>query len=1140
MGKFILPPAPLGMSGPVRAWSEPVVIPSYRPMAPDRNPMFLENRVYQGSSGKVYPVPFTDRIDEQRVDTSWEAVHLENEFLRVMVLPQIGGRIHVGLDKTNGYDFLYRQNVIKPALVGLAGPWVSGGVEFNWPQHHRPSTFMPTEVQLEEHPDGSRTAWFSEHDPMNRLKGMHGVCLHPGKALIELKVRLYNRTQTVQTFLWWANLATHVHERYQSFFPPDVHYVVDHAKRAISAFPLCRGSYYGIDYRRRATRGLEGDEVPRRFLPPGGYPANDLSWYANIPVPTSYMAAGSREDFLGGYDHAREAGIVMVANHHIAPGKKQWTWGNQEFGYAWDRNLTEEDGPYIELMSGVYADNQPDFSFLHPGETRAFSHYWYPIQKIGPPEKANARAAVSLRLRERSVRVGVAVSEAYDDATIRLEADERLLQTDQVRLAPDRPFVAEWQVPKGTRETQLCVTGSDACKRLLIRYHPQTRRQPSIPPPATEPDPPGKMGSADELYLTGLHLEQYRHATRRPESYWGEALRRDPGDSRCNNAMGLWHLRRGEFANAERHFRAAIASLTRRNPNPYDGEPFYNLGLALRYLDREQEAYDAFYKATWNYAWQSASFYALAELDCSAGRWETALDHLERALRTNADHLKARNLQAIVLRKLGREGKAHSLLAQTLALDPLDCWALYLSGRPRGDTQVRLDLSLDFARAGLWSEAASVLQEARAEPTSGTAPLIHYYLGYFVDRSGQAESARAHYRTAAAQVPDYCFPARLEELAILESARRGNPTDAKAPYYLGNLLYDRRRHDEALRLWEKSSQLDPTFATVWRNLGIGYFNVQRNPARARAAYERALRADRSDARVFYERDHLWKRLGEAPATRLAELKRHPELVRQRDDLSVELSALYNQTGAHEKARTLLGGRKFQPWEGGEGLALEQHVRTHLALGRAALATGDVAQARALLEEALACPENLGEARHPLASRNDVHYWLGTACAALGDRAAARRLWLAAEQFVGDFQGMSVRKFSEMTYYAALSMRRLGRKRKAQRLLHALRSYAIKLGKTAARIDYFATSLPMMLLFEDDLQKRQTTLATFLLAQAELGLGRRVRARRLLRRVLRLDPNHALAGELLSEIAATSPRAAGNRVRVIRRATTQPP
>src|SRR5580698_8350560 len=178
----------------VRIWEESVVIPTYPTPLADKNPMFLDKRVYQGSSGKVYPNPFTDHVSGEKVDKAYRAVFLENEFLLVMVLPEIGGRIHVGQDKTNGYDFFYRQNVIKPALVGLLGPWISGGVEFNWPQHHRPSTFMPVEYSLEESADGSCVVWLSEHEPMNHMKGMVGIRLSPGKSTIEATVRIYNRT----------------------------------------------------------------------------------------------------------------------------------------------------------------------------------------------------------------------------------------------------------------------------------------------------------------------------------------------------------------------------------------------------------------------------------------------------------------------------------------------------------------------------------------------------------------------------------------------------------------------------------------------------------------------------------------------------------------------------------------------------------------------------------------------------------------------------------------------------------------------------------------------------------------------------------------------------------------------------------
>jgi tetratricopeptide (TPR) repeat protein len=394
---------------------------------------------------------------------------------------------------------------------------------------------------------------------------------------------------------------------------------------------------------------------------------------------------------------------------------------------------------------------------------------------------------------------------------------------------------------------------------------------------------------------------------------------------------------------------------------------------------------------------------------------------------------------------------------------------------------------------------------------------VHYYLAWLYASTDDTHASSSHYQTAAKLSPDYCFPARLEEIAILKAAMLANPSDARAPYYLGNLLYDRRRHEEAIQLWERAAKLDPGFSIVWRNLGIGYFNNRRNPAKARMAYDKAFQANPSDARLLYERDQLWKRLGKSPRKRLLELEKYPKLVRQRDDLTVELCALYNQTGRHEDAATLIKARRFQPWEGGEGGPLGQYVRAQLALGRRCLAKGTATQARRHFEAALNTPQNLGEARHLLANQSDIHYWFGCACEALGEKRAARGHWRTAATFEGDFQEMSVRSFSEMTYFSALSWMRLGRKNAGHRLLKELLAYAGRLAASPAKIDYFATSLPTMLLFEDDLQQRQETTALFLQAQAQLGLGKTPAAKRLLKLVLGRDPNHALAADHLQAL-----------------------
>ena len=215
---------------------------------------------------------------------------------------------------------------------------------------------------------------------MFRTKGMHGFTLYPDRAYLEIHVRLYNRTAEPQTFLWWANPAVHVNDDYQSVFPPDVHAVMDHGKRDVSSFPdrhrhLLQGELRARHRHLAATR-------TSRCRPP--------TW-PTTPISISWAATTT----------ARRPGMLHVANHHVVPGKKQWTWGNGDFGQAWDRQLTDEDGPYIELMCGAYTDNQPDFSWLQPGEEKRFTQVFMPYKEIGPAKNASEEVALSLEVAGR-------------------------------------------------------------------------------------------------------------------------------------------------------------------------------------------------------------------------------------------------------------------------------------------------------------------------------------------------------------------------------------------------------------------------------------------------------------------------------------------------------------------------------------------------------------------------------------------------------------------------------------------------------------------------------------------------------------------------------------------------------------------
>ncbi|HKK18538.1 MAG TPA: DUF5107 domain-containing protein, partial [Opitutales bacterium] len=893
-----------------------------------------------------------------------------------------------------------------------------------------------------------------------------------------------------QTFLWWANVAARVHDNYQSFFPPDVHYVADHAVRAMSSFPIAENDYYGVDYAAR----------------PG---ANDLTRYRNIPVPTSYMVCQTQDDFFGGYDFEAEGGFIHVADKHISPGKKQWTWGNHEFGWAWDRELTDHNGPYVELMAGVYTDNQPDFSYLAPYETKTFSQFWWPYQKLGPVQQANGLAAIRCVVEEdRRIDLGLAVSRPMDGVKVVVQNAGKVLLEETITVAPDSPWQNRSLKFEGDSETALSVWVFNHQGEALVGYRPVDEatlvRERQV---ATEPPMPKAIESADELYLTGEHLDQYRHPTRYPELYWEEALHRDPLDARCNIAMGRLKLSRADFSGAEAHFEKAISRLTFRHPNPETGEAHYYMGLTKRYLDELDEAYGYLYKATWNYAWRSAGFYELACVALRHEKLDTALRHLEESLHTNLDHNKAQVAKAICLRKAG-DGEAASLVIEKLLeVDPLDHWALAeqarltsgsakLARESRNDAQTALDIAFDYADCGCLDEAIELLRAHHANevtPVQVPNPLertvmTHYTLAWLLAERGKPDQSQAELETARAAAPDYCFPSRLHEVIVLQWALSKEGHDRNAAYGLGNYYYDKKRHEAAIAAWERARTADGGFATVHRNLGIAYWNVRRDATGARAAYKKALACDPEDFRLVAEYAQLCRKLDDPPKGILEFLEGNKELALERDDATVELATLYNETGQPQKALDLLLSRSFHPWEGGEGKVLRQYTTARLQLGQAALSDGDATAALEHFEKAMQTPDRLGEKYHLLQAKADVLYWKACALRALGCVEDAREEFEAAANESGDFQSMAVSEFSELTYFKAKALAALGRKTEAEEVLVAMAAYAKAEMQKPAKIDYFATSLPNLLVFEEDIDQTKKDYLQALLDLAESGLS----------------------------------------------------
>jgi len=1004
----------------VKVWETKIVIPTYLAGDPEPNPMFFFGRQSQGAQGPVYPYPMYDTLTGKKVDKTYTAVYLENEYIRIGVLPEIGGRIFEGVDKTNNYNFIYRQHVIKPALIGLIGAWMSGGVEWNIPHHHRASTFIPVQYKLEENADGSKTIWVGELEVRQRMRWAVGYTLRPGKAVLEASVRIVNRTPEVNTMLCFANLAVHANDNYQVIFPPSTQFGVYHAKRQFTDWPISHSLYAGADF----SKGV------------------DISWYKNHISSNSVFAWNYQDDFFAGYDHGKEAGTMSVADHNIVPGKKFWTWGNGPSGKRWDATLTDNDGPYIELMVGAYSDNQPDYSWLQPYETRSFAMNWYPFRDIGGVKKANLEAAVNLIVNAGSAKVGFYATASHTAARVMLTAGEKVLLQETVAINPAKPYTRQVAVPAGIDEHELVASLWDG-KRELVSYSPIRLTPQTAPPVVTAPPPPQDLKTNEELYLVGLRAQQFHDPAIDPLLYWQEALRRDPGDARVNTVLGITAFTKARYADAEKYLRKALERLTGRYTAPKDGEPLYYLGATLKAEGKIDEAFTLFYKATWSQAWKAASYYSLAQIAASRGDMPAALDFVNRSIDSNALNIRAQNLKAAVLRHLGRNQEALQVLTSAShAADPLDVRAMaetYLASKSseaakrltaamNGHPAAAQETAAEYLNEGLWQDGADALAQAP------THPMTCYYLGFFAEKLGQPQKAAGYYKTAQSMPPDYVFPFQNEAIDVLRQAMRANPRDARAPYYLGNVLYD-WQPEEATRMWEASAALDPSFAIPHRNLATAYMHQASGAdlTRAIAQLEQAVSLEHKYALHFTELDELYEQAGTALEKRLPLFQQNAAVIARRDDALNRAVALQIATGQIDEAIRTMTTHSFAVAEGANLNVAEHWTDAHILRAQTEISTKRYKEALADLQAAAIIPANL-----PLASgfgganarTAELAYWTGLAQEGAGDARQAAESWKRAVT-------PPVAGSSAQAYYQGLAFQKLGQPEKAQALFQGL-------------------------------------------------------------------------------------------------------
>ena len=944
----------------VNVREEVLVIPTYLSGDPDPNPVFFNGLRYQGAQGRVYPYPLTHNLTDSVADIEYNAVFIENEYIEVCILPELGGRIHYAKDKSNDYYFIYHNRVIKPALIGMTGAWVSGGVEWNIPHHHRASSFYPVDHTVTENKDGSKTVWVGETELRHRTKWIAGITLHPGSTLMGTVIRVFNTTPLQNSILIWANAATHANVDYQVFFPPGVQYTTFHRKNQFSEWPVSHQRYDGADY----TEGV------------------DVSRWVNHVKSTSFFEWGNTGNFVAGIDHGLGTGTVIFGDKYINPGKKLWSWGNNPSGAMWDGLLTDEDGPYVELMFGSFSDNQPDYSWIHALETKEADYWFAPLKGLEGVSMVNENAVIDLRVRNDSLIGGINVTRVLNDAVITIYYGDDLISETNEDLMPGTFYHVATELPSGEQDTQPDRGGrmvlADSTGKILASYTIQDPDDEPVPEPVTSPKGAEEISNPDSLYYAGLRFEQFHDPYYMPMDYYVRALSFDPVHVPSLTRAGILSIKAGDYERAAGYLEKAVERVTENYTVAENAAPLYYLGLAYAELGN-RDAYGLFYRATWDYAYRSPARFQLALIDSRRHDYSKALDHLARAYTTNTVSIDILSLKAALYRITGETGKALDAIEAVLEIDPLNLRAYYelsmamKTDRTRQDFTVMMrnyhenyiELAVDYGNAGLYEDAINILDIYTSLPDQSIPgyPTVYYLMGYYSHLAGNRSDSREFFSRAAGSDYRYSFPFRFETAKAIETALEYDDNDALAWYLLGNIYYD-HQPAKAVNVWNQSVAAGGDMAVAYRNLAFAYANIDNDPDAAIENIEKAIDLNPGDPRFYYEYDLYHKSVLAEPAKRLKPFSDNHDLVIN-DQLTVfPYARLLTINGNYDQAIALMRDRHFHRWEGGESIYL-YWLYAHLAKAASALESNNLTEAEMLVDAALSYPPNLQSVSSPL-------------------------------------------------------------------------------------------------------------------------------------------------------------------------------
>lgn len=1019
-----------GTAIPAQVRQTVLSIPTYRLGSEDPNPPFaLVN------SRDVYPYTMLDDLTDHREAVAYKAIILENEYLRATILPDLGGRLYSLYDKKAAREVFYRNRVVKYGLVGLRGAWISGGIEFNFPNGHTTDTVSPVASWYQENPDGSATVWVGDIDQVSEMYWEVALTLRPGDGKLTQRITLFNPSPLEGLYWYWNNAAVPATADMQFFYP--MREVTPNSRTETWTYP----QWKGVDYSR----------------------------YRDIRTPTEIFATQVRRDYFGVYYRGTNFGVVHVADHHAVPGKKLWTWGVAGDGAIWTRLLTDDDGPYNEIQSGRF-ETQLNREFLAPQRVESWTEYWYPVQGLGDGfVEASKQLALNVQFLtgERGkgeIRIYVSPTESIREATLTVSVDGKKIDT--LNKLSFEPLTARvFSIPFGDIEAARAkaaveITGAGGAS--LVHWSAAEPVDGNLDFVSKIGTPSARDGQdVQDLFLQGLRAEKEGRDSD-AERLFQSTLATDPNYIPALRKLAVQSFRAADYALAEKY---TVRALQRDDSDP---ETLYLSGIVERALDHLSAAEDALWSSLRMGISPPRALVQLGEIALARRDYARAEEILRRGLLRSPDNALLHSALAAALRLDNKLPQAGGAAAEAVSVAPLypiaraEAWRVAaaqgtasrkLSSRQAweqaaGDRlQSYLEAASWYWNIKDWASSDFVLKAALVRRPSGNiSPMVYYYLASNARHQGLASRAEEYATKAHAVSYAGVFPNRLQDVSVLQEAIAVNPADSLAKYLLGNFLFQYGRYAQAAALWRSAEGAGFHDAVLYRNLGIDAWRVNHNLDEGAAWFRKALDQAPHDYRLYVDLDDIYAQQGTGQMEERERLfKNAPADVLDHDSSRLRYALLLIEEGQFDKALTLLANHSFEPWEQGED-PRSVFVLANLEKGRLALSVNDFKRAQESFERALEYPSNLGIGRPDKGDDGAVLYWLGVALHRQRDTQGAERAWNSVLDGGG---GGDLSR-----YYAALALKADGHSEEAVERLRKLADGPLA-GRTRATNYYVA-------------------------------------------------------------------------------------